>query len=523
MFYSARFIVFFIFIFYQNFSCFCSDKIVSGVEKLDRDGIINQCLKDSTKNVLKVGWYDFRPYQYQIVKLANKKLVGLDIAIIRYLAQKVGYKIEFENIEWNIQQQNMMSGAQDIILGATYSDERAEYSYFSLPYRQEETALFLSRDKNSISDFDEVNELLIQLRLQNFRLGTVKEDIYVNPMVMEFINSKNNFDIVKSYKNVFECIDALDKGEIDGFLAERVFGAYALINSSYSFQEIVIPQSTPVHIMFSRKTIPLNVVTRFNEEIKSFVGSGEYKEMVKNYLYSNLFIQFVNTDWFDILSIIGSIGFTVAGFAIATKESMTIFKASIISLIPSSLGLIIENLLIDTSNDVNSFSIDNLLFFVITVIVFYIIVLILQFLNKDNKNPNNSLGDFLSSLIVIGDTIGKSCFFAIGIAASMIMQINPIIIVPIFGVLIAHGGIAIRKLMIKGKLSTSNDELNLEVTFLWSCILAYYCYHYSSSLSLSKVKFILLISVVGCFITRLLTHYLKIPNIKLSLFKSDAH
>jgi polar amino acid transport system substrate-binding protein len=496
--------------------CFADDVVEKSALDI-KNQIINKCLEDNNKKLLSVGWSNSPPYQYSIFQAGNHKLSGLDISIVKYIANKAGYELTFQNREWDDQQNSVADGLQDLALGATYNEERADYAYFSLPYRQEEDCLFLSADNHNIFDLKNVTELLTQIRLQNFRLGLIKKDVYLDPLITAFISSTNNQDILKSYNNVSECITAIEKGEIDGFLSERVFASYALMNSSYQFKTIVLSKPTPIHLMFSKSTVPINIVQKFNKEIQDLIGTDLYKQIVKDYLYSNLFIQLLSTSWFSIISIIGTIGFTISGFAIATKQNMPIIKAFITSIIPSSFGIIIKDLLIDKSKDGNNFSLEHILAFSGTVVIFYIIFLILQYLNRSNKETK-IIDDFLSNLIIIGDALGKSCFFSIGIAASIIFKLNPVIIIPLSGIILAHLGVAVRNLMATGQINLA-DELNLEVTLLWSSILTFYIYYNSLQLNSNKIEYILVITIIGCFITRLLTHYLKIPNIKLQLFK----
>jgi polar amino acid transport system substrate-binding protein len=486
--------------------CF-ADNELANEESVIKNDFVNKCLDDGAKDTLNVTWNNFFPYEYQIVKLNDTKLVGLDISIINHLAHEAGYNLKFNNVEWNDRHHNVKEGVNDIILGATYTDMRAEDAYFSLPYRYEENAIFTNKNHNVILDFENINDLLTQIRVQNFKLGIIKQQIYGDPILDEFISSETNFDIIKPYLDIMECIYALNKGEIDGFISERVFGAYALMNNSYNIKEIVIEKKIPIHIMFSKKTVPVSIVRRFNKEIKNFVGTGEYQSMIKNYLYSNLLIQILNTKWFYIISMIGTIGFAISGFGLAIRENMTILRTCIIAIIPSVLGVILKDFIINSYEDGINFSIDYIFISLITILILYIKVLILRLVTKDNSN---FILKFMSNLIAIGDALGQSCFFVIGVAASIILQMNPIIITPIIAIIVSHLGLAIRNIILTDKFV---DELNVEITLFWSSILTLYFYFHSLQLNFNKIEFIIVISIIGCFITKLLTHYLRIPNL----------
>ena len=113
----------------------------------------------------------------------------------------------------------------------SYTKSRANYVYFSEPYRYEENSLFVMRDSIKEIDFESVSEFLVQVRLQNFNLGVTQGFIYADTQINLFINDSINKDIIKSYQNDVDALQALLKGEVDGFISDRVVGAAAILNS----------------------------------------------------------------------------------------------------------------------------------------------------------------------------------------------------------------------------------------------------------------------------------------------------
>ena len=80
-------------------------------------------------------------------------------------------------------------------------------------------------------DFESILELLAQIRLQNFKLGTTEGFIYADSQINLFINDMINKDIIYSYDNDVDALSALLEGEIDGFISDRVVGSAAILNS----------------------------------------------------------------------------------------------------------------------------------------------------------------------------------------------------------------------------------------------------------------------------------------------------
>jgi polar amino acid transport system substrate-binding protein len=90
--------------------------------------------QDSPK-ILKCGWYLWDPYQYLVVKPEVKRLTGLDVQLVRAVFARMGYEVTYEEVGWKQHQLDVKNGARDIAAGAFKNPERAEYAYFSMPYR----------------------------------------------------------------------------------------------------------------------------------------------------------------------------------------------------------------------------------------------------------------------------------------------------------------------------------------------------------------------------------------------------
>ena len=127
-----------------------------------------QCAETVEKKSLLNGWYLWEPYQYNTISAGGHSLTGMDIQLVKKLSEKVGVTTEYEKVDWGQHQQDLRDGKRDIAAGATYTKSRANYVYFSEPYRYEENSLFVMRDSIKEIDFESVSEFLVQVRLQNF-------------------------------------------------------------------------------------------------------------------------------------------------------------------------------------------------------------------------------------------------------------------------------------------------------------------------------------------------------------------
>ena len=279
----------------KSFTCFASETLLNSVapQPVNQKLADDQCLDIPDKQTLIGGWYLWQPYQFTQITSGGYKLTGMDIELSKALAQHIGIEIKFDQVDWKQHQSDLQVGTRDIAAGATYTTERLQYAYFSLPYRSEENSLFTRNDSTKNLKFRNITEFLAQVRLQNFRLGVMNGFIYADPMLNSFISDEANKDIIFKYNNDTLSLEALIREEIDGFMADKVVGASIIIGKSVENKVIEVPLNikSPIHFIFSKKTVPLDMVDHFNTEIKKFVGSKEYKNIVRTYVYPVLLLQ----------------------------------------------------------------------------------------------------------------------------------------------------------------------------------------------------------------------------------------
>ena len=255
-----------------------------------------QCAEEDNKEVLIGGWYLLEPYQFSRITPSGNKITGMDIDIAKAISDSVGVTIKLEEVSWKQHQLDLANGARDVAFGATYTEERAKFANFSVPYRFEENSLFTKKKGGKVLEYDDISEFLAQVRLINYRLGVTNGFIYADPKINDFIQDDINSDIIFKASNDAESIAALLKGEIDGFLADRIVGAALVISNQveHKVAEERLGIKTPIHFMFSKKTVPIELVDRFNDSIKTFVMSTNYKETVKKYIYPVLLMETIN-------------------------------------------------------------------------------------------------------------------------------------------------------------------------------------------------------------------------------------
>lgn len=482
-----------------------------------------QCVDSVNKDQLIGGWYLWEPYQYNRITAGGYSLTGMDIQLVRSIAKKVGVEIQYEQVDWAQHQKDLKNGTRDIAAGATYTSARAEYVYFSVPYRYEENSLFTLSDSNKNLDFKTVSEFLAQVRLQNYILGVTEGFIYADPQINVFINDPSNQDIVRKYANDVEELNALIKSEIDGFISDRIVGAAAILsNKATKVQEVQLNIKTPIHLMFSKKSVPLELVDRFNREIKIFSSTEEYKNIAKTYLYPVLLLQTIDSKWYYFIGVIGTFAYAISGIALSAKDNATLFGTFIFAMLPSVGGGVMRDILINR-DEVGIFLTPSYMYYIIiAVLVGFSAIRLLEYYNK-NANEYDQVTKFWDNIFIIGDALGQAAFIVTGVCIAIMARIEPIELWgPFFAFLTANGGSILRDLIrSKGNISCFDGTINAETSVVWGLIFSIYLDVNSHNPDPNSIRNVVIIVAVGSFCTRLAAYYMKIPNLKFRSEVSD--
>lgn len=487
---------------------------------------IDACVDIGNKNVLISGWFLWEPYQFERMARGGYELTGMDIELGRAIAKRVGVELDYTPVPWGQHQADLKSGRRDIAtVGATYSDARAEYVYFSTPYRFEENSLFALKNSEFHFDFGNIEEYLAQIRLQNFRLGHIPGFVYAHPKINEFMNDKANQDIIFSYDNDVESLRALIRGEVDGFMADTLVGAAVIVNGSVgdAVKEVKLNIKTPLHFLFSKKTMSLKLVDRFNQEIEKFTKTSEYKQIIKSYLYPVLLLQTIESQWFYIIGVIGTIAFAISGIAIAAKENSTLFGTFLFAMLPSVAGGIMRDIIVQR---------DTVGIFLTPSYIYYIIIIVLigfatiRLLGVYNKRAHEDtlLQKFWENILVVCDALGQAAFIVIGVSIVIMVRIEPIALWgTFFAFLTSNGGRILRDLMRSDKIvSCVSGPLYAEVSVFWGLIFSLFLDYIAADPKPDTIVYAVIITAGGAFMTRLGIYYFKVPNLKFRNSSSDT-
>lgn len=480
---------------------------------------IESCFVSETDTELVAGWFEWKPYQYQVNKGYTKEVTGLDVELINAIAQNIGVKIENNEVSWGKHLKDLSLGKRDIAPAATYTKDREKFAYFTKPYRYEENALFVSRNYNKFLNFQNIPEFLVQIKALNFKLGVLNGAVYADENINNFIDDENNADLIVKHNDELDNLRDLIRGEIDGFITDRLVGTSMIIDNKVGnfVEEIPLHIKTPISFMLSKQTITTEMLDDFNQAIDNIRENGTHSEILRKYLFHILLLQTKNSSWFYFITIIGVISFALSGVLISAKENNNLLGTYLLAIIPSvSTGIIMDIASSEEKLLMNNTSLYFIIIFSVSIFGFAALRLLKAFNKETNKDL--LMKKFIDNTILYTDALGQACFIVTGVAFALIFQLNPI---EFWGLVIAfilaNAGTIIRDLLTKynNDISVLRDSVNAEVTIFWALIFSIYFEYNAITLPSNFANSAVAITItLGAFITRAFFIRYKIRNIR---------
>jgi len=473
--------------------------------------------------VLRSGWYQWDPYQYEVVKDELKHLTGLDVQLLKAIFGRMGHELQIDPVDWKQHQQDVKDGYRDIAAGAFRSKEREQYAYYSIPYRSEKDMLYVRKGEERAFKFKTVDELIKILDTGSFKLGVIDGYFYGGPL-MQYINDPRNGDKIVKVKDDRQNFTNLFEGKIDAFPIDHLVGA--TLGWRHGWQKSVVEMPTPVfedtiHVIFSKKSTAPELVEQFNQTLLQMQASGQYNKVMRDYLLPVLLGQTAGQTWFFIIDIIGTIAFAISGLLLAREGKYSLFGALVLAALPSIGGGVMRDILINRE----SLSVLNspvyLATIFATVMFFYVIFHVEDWYRRKKKITNSHEHMFIGRISnhaasEFFDALGLSTFAVVGVIVAVEAKIQPLWLWgPLLAALTGAGGGILRDVI---RADADNPGLKgsfyAEVALIWGLVLSLFLNWYSF---LPKYELIHLTTAVvgvilGGIVTRVAVVYYKIRS-----------
>jgi polar amino acid transport system substrate-binding protein len=227
---------------------------------------------------LKVGWDPYEPYQYQD---ADGTMRGMDVEIVRDLAQNAGCNVSFTRGAWKDLLAEMKDGSIDVLMAATVTPDREAYAAFSPAYRRESfVVLTRAADATTLGNLD-----LDKLVKAGKHIG-ITDGYYYGDQVTAVIQGDESRSAFVLSPVAELNYTRLVAGELDALIDDP--NVAAAIVKRKGLGEQVMRSSTDitsgdVSFMFSKKTVPAARVSKFNEALVARRGDGSLERLIARY------------------------------------------------------------------------------------------------------------------------------------------------------------------------------------------------------------------------------------------------
>jgi len=191
------------------------------------------------------------------------KSTGADIEFIRQVLNEANICLSIAKLPSSERAQlEIKNGNIDFLYSASYSDKRAKYAAFSLPYREERVRIFWKKSHHQ----DLVNKTLVDL-VDAGLMGVSNRGGYIGNYNQKVINDHSKITRVSTIR---QRIKLLGLGRVDFAIEDELSGLYYLHQHDINNIELhpYVVYKNEVAMMFSRKSVTNDLIDKINIAIQ---------------------------------------------------------------------------------------------------------------------------------------------------------------------------------------------------------------------------------------------------------------
>jgi len=203
----------------------------------------------------------------------NGQYAGFDIDLAQAVSEKLGFKVQFQPIDWDMKETELQNGTIDAIWnGYSATDERREKVAFTIPYMENQQVLVSKKSLNIQSVSDMAGKVL---GAQAGSSGYL--DFEAQPELLKNIVKDQK---ANQYQSFNEALIDLQNDRIDALLIDRVYANYYLKTEGILDQYEIFPagfesESFAVGVRPADKTLLDNL----NKAFVELYQEGKFQEI----------------------------------------------------------------------------------------------------------------------------------------------------------------------------------------------------------------------------------------------------
>jgi len=218
-----------------------------------------RCLACETTLTLGLGLETWPPYYME----EKGKSTGADIEFIRQVLNEADICLGIVKMPSSERAQlEIQNGNIDFLYSASYSEKRAEYAAFSLPYRDERVRIFWKKSQHQHL----TNKTLVDL-VNSGLMGVSNRGGYIGNYNQKVINDHSKITRVSTLR---QRIRLLGLDRVDFAIEDELSGLYYLHQHDIKNIELhpYVVYKNEVALMFSRKSVPSKIIDKINLAIQ---------------------------------------------------------------------------------------------------------------------------------------------------------------------------------------------------------------------------------------------------------------
>jgi len=251
-------------------------------------GIAPISLAAKCQQTLTLGLGNIWPPYYFLKADANKyapikdQVTGIDIDIVKHIFQQANICLAFVTMPSSTRAFiELKKGKIDFLYGASYSKDRANFSFFSFPYRQETVRIFWSekwltqalindeqQTKDPIKQYEKLLSSNLEGLLESGLTGTINNGSFIgkySQLLKEMPYAENMYNI----PTIDRRMKMLQQHRVNFTIEDQLAGQYYLkqhSSSSITMHPFIVYQNN-IALMFSKKSVSYLLVEQINKAI----------------------------------------------------------------------------------------------------------------------------------------------------------------------------------------------------------------------------------------------------------------
>ena len=221
--------------------------------------------QDKTKTLV-VGLDDtFAPMGFRDDK---GQLVGFDIDLAKAVAEKVGYEVSFQPIDWAMKETELNSGNIDCIWnGYSITEERKTKVAFSTPYL-DNAQLIITLAGSDIDSKADLADKTVSVQKESSALDAVTADD-IAASLKEIVEFDTNID----------CFMELDAQRCDAIVCDEVLARYIIKQRGEEKYNILADDFGKEEYGVGFRLTDTDLVNSVNKALEDLKADGTYKEI----------------------------------------------------------------------------------------------------------------------------------------------------------------------------------------------------------------------------------------------------